>query len=321
MRSLPISSLTCTAAGFVLVAGTALAASGTVDIAPNAARTYCNTDPLNLQVGPGTVDSQGNLVFTDDLNADDFDTPTYSPTGPNFTNETVWEVVGALGDQSQVGEAYCGALEIPATLLDSRGSVANMIQDCVGVLRFDIPDKPTWGPIKAAWLVVNGTNLATNNTLGVRICDYDGNGQIDTEGPDANGDGLADDPDCIIGGDDFAGGSFAGIHDVLLRKGDNVEVDGSAVNINFGDFIFTREIRLSDRVVDTLNEERRGGQASFIARCANEDGHTNGFLGGADSAIVIHDPAGLGFGLPGTTSMRLLFSSMPSSTDDPNSNN
>ena len=295
-----IASLAAVAAG--AIAGSAIAAT-IVD--PNAVRTYCQTDPLKRQItaNPPGVASNVTLVttaavplaatrvYTDDNNT--------GVTGDGYPatrrgTEVVWQVIGALGDTTQPGEGYCGSLGIPPINIGTRGNVADVIQDCVAVARFDIASSN----FKSAALHWEGTNGGVRLNLAITICEYsDPAFAIDREGTP----GTAHNPDCIVDNDDFAGGSFTGIADVELRKADNtVGVVGGASDLDFLNLNPIRHMVLSKDAVQKINAAGEvGGSITLMVRCADSAGNSNGFLGGNDNALTIHDPGalgGLGFG-------------------------
>lgn len=261
------------ACGLMLVAGVAAAASIPVD----QARTYCNTDPLHRVVNAAYVDVAGTVG---------------SPSVPDTDvfaggNEIVWEVIGALGSPGE-GEAYCGFLGFPGGFNFSGADKAVGLEDCVGVLRFAIASSVRSASISMAGA---GNNLGVNQGLSVVPCTYGEAGNV-ADGESAMG---AVNPDCIVSDDDFGGASFVGIHDILRRKADNnVGLAGGVSDINFAAVSTSRNIQLNQVGIDHINANI-GGHASFIVRCSDSDGNSNGFLGSGSNAMVIHDPAGLGF--------------------------
>lgn len=298
----------------VVVAGVSVAAFAAkgpapVTLDPDAVRTYCLTDPL-LRVTSATESDPlssnpvppGYPVFTNDHSIGDPPAPPSLGGLPGNTlgNEVVWRVIGTF-PQTPPGEGYCGYLQVPPTRIGAR-NVANGIQDCLGVARFQISSS---GYKSAAlhWDGSAGANITgTRLSIAVSLCD---------PGPDRasfrddeDGDNLGSpnrpvadaDKDCIIDGLDFGGGSFRSINDVELRKSDNnVGVVGGVSDINFFEVGPVRHIPLNQAALDAINKAgAEGGSVVFLLRCADSSGHTNGFVGGNTNALVIHDPPGIG---------------------------
>jgi hypothetical protein len=259
--------------GLMFVAGTAAATSIPVD----QARTYCNTDPLSRRIAAAYVDVGGTVgtPLTDDSDV------------VARGNEIVWQVIGNLGTPDE-GQAYCGFLGLPGGFSFSGSDVARGLEDCVGVIRFAIGASS----FKSAAISMAGAgnNLGVNQGLSVVPCTYGEAGNV-ADGESAPGPN----PDCIIDDDDFVGGSFVGIHDILRRKADNnVGLVGGVSDINFAAVSTSRMIQLNAAGVAHINANVNG-HATFIMRCSDSDGNSNGFLGSGSNAMVLHDPAGLGF--------------------------
>lgn len=322
--------------GALLIAGlilgfapsTATAGDNSILLAPDAVRTYCKTDPVRR--------------LTDSLG--DYDA-IIGPESPEFTadddntvaggTEIVWEVIGSLVTPrgNEAGEGYCGSLPLAGGFPFSGNDIATNIEDCVAVARFNVLgldaagvqiDETNWHSASLEWA---GSNLGVRLSLGVSVCDYNGVGTVDNEDPNGAGN-----TDCIVSGDNFSGATFAGINDVNLRKADNNPTlnVGGVSDINFAEVSPVRSIELNDLGVQKINiaaDDNDGdgdGYVSFVVRCSDEDGHENGFLGGnggpfgaGTNALVIHDPAGIGFGFPGTLGLRLNPNQQPESNDDP----
>lgn len=307
-------------AGLGFAAATAQA-TGVKVLSPDQARTYGLTDPLRRASSAlGDYDAAAG-VESPDLTADD------SLTVAGGT-EVVWQVIGSLATPpgNEAGEAYCGQIPL-GDFVFSGNDHATSIRDLIGVVRFDLTTLDSSDlPVHSAAIRWNGSNLGVRLSLSVSLCEYGGVGAVDREGADNDGDGLADAPDCIVDNDNFAGGSFAGINDINLRKGDNnVGLVGGISDINFGDVFPSRDISLNGRGVAAISREAdvaKGGSGAvtFIIRCADEDGHTNGFLGGQlSNALILHDPNGIGFpGNPASLQLVINHNEQPTANDEDN---
>lgn len=278
----PFATLGLLAAGSLLMSATASADVHVFRICPDAARTYCITDPLKKATSATVVGGAGQLAYTDDNNSRDLPAP-FAIRG----TEVVWEVIGTFGF-ANAGEAYCGYLSIPPTNIGaaSRNNIADGISDCVGVLRYRVPDVSS--PVKSARLHIEGANLGAGANLAVTLCEYDNPGTtVDNENPA--------DPDCIVSRDDFGGATFTGIKDITVRRADNsTGLVGGTSEIDFLNLFPVLDIELAQAAIDHLNANA-GSTASMIVRCADTASTNNGFLGGLDNVIVLHDELGLGF--------------------------
>ncbi len=232
------------------------------------ARTYC--EGANMVNPEGTNGTYGGVDYSD------------ADTG--VASALVWRTIGSLGVPDE-GQGYCGALSLGGGL-DIGVGAADNIRDCIAVLNFLVPadmDDAAGASIEIAGV---NNNLGGFNTLSVAPCDYSGDGGVDNEG---------DPDDCIIDGDDFAGGSFVALHDVLNRRNGSAGADN---NVNFLDGNYSSSISLNYDAVSRINGAR-GDSVTFIVRCSDETGHsmnwTPGFGTNDDNAMIIHDPTGEGF--------------------------